>query len=342
MSRLETFADAIVASTKHLISKSIEGLGKRLDELERWRTAHDHRPVEQIDIEEIVAKVLLVLPIPRDGKDADVDEIVARVLERIPKPKDGVDGRDGKDGVDGKDGAPGKDGIDGKDGAPGIDGKDGAAGRDGKDGAHGKDGRDGIDGKDGARGADGKDGIDGKDGSPGRDALEIDILPAIEEGKVYPRGIFAHWNGGIVRSFRTTNPVGEYDDITECGWAHIWRGLHDIQILQSEEDVRTFSASTVMSDNKVRATLFSIPAQIYRGVWKEGEFVRGDTVTLSGSTWHCNRETTDRPGTSDAWTLSVKKGTDGRDGKPGEKGEKGATGRAGRDLTQLGFDGSKH
>jgi hypothetical protein len=62
----------------------------------------------------------------------------------------------------------------------------------------------------------------------------------------------------------------------------------------------------------------------HRGVWKEGEtYTLGDSATSAGSTWHCNVETTtQKPGTSEDWTLSVKRGRDGRDGKDGAVGPK--------------------
>jgi hypothetical protein len=61
--------------------------------------------------------------------------------------------------------------------------------------------------------------------------------------------------------------------------------------------------------------------QIYRGVYQDGkQYLCGDTVTWSGSQWHCDaEETTEKPGHVDgndkAWTLSVKRGSDGKDGK---------------------------
>jgi hypothetical protein len=67
----------------------------------------------------------------------------------------------------------------------------------------------------------------------------------------------------------------------------------------------------------------------YRGVWKEGEeYTWGDFVTLGGSLWHCNYEplyaegptptTKAKPGTSEDWTLAVKRGRDGKDGENGK------------------------
>lgn len=55
---------------------------------------------------------------------------------------------------------------------------------------------------------------------------------------------------------------------------------------------------------------------IYRGVYQQGRtYEFGDMTTWAGAMWHANETTTDKPGDSKAWTLTVKKGRDGRDGK---------------------------
>lgn len=60
-----------------------------------------------------------------------------------------------------------------------------------------------------------------------------------------------------------------------------------------------------------------LPVPIYRGVWKEGVYHKGDTVTWGGSTWIWIAEG-DPSGKPDApesgWRLAVKKGRDGKDG----------------------------
>lgn len=73
-----------------------------------------------------------------------------------------------------------------------------------------------------------------------------------------------------------------------------------------------------------------MPILLDRGVWKQGDFAKGDAVSFGGSLWIAQRDTSDKPETTDAWRLSVKRGRDGKDGK---NGERGAEGRAGRDLT---------
>src|SRR5688500_2709963 len=49
------------------------------------------------------------------------------------------------------------------------------------------------------------------------------------------------------------------------------------------------------------------------GVWEAGrEYGRGNVVTDRGSLWHCQQDTSTRPGHGNAWTLAVKRGADGR------------------------------
>lgn len=75
----------------------------------------------------------------------------------------------------------------------------------------------------------------------------------------------------------------------------------------------------------------------YRGVWKEGEYELGDFVTMAGSLWHCDvAKTQTKPGTSEDWTLAVKRGRDGKDGKDGADGEPGPRGPKG-DKGEIGY-----
>jgi hypothetical protein len=59
------------------------------------------------------------------------------------------------------------------------------------------------------------------------------------------------------------------------------------------------------------AALEKRPGMSYRGVWAAGEGSQpGDVCTHDGSMWYCWAATKDRPGTSDAWQLCVKRGRD--------------------------------
>ncbi|MGF6957998.1 hypothetical protein [Paraburkholderia youngii] len=182
-------------------------------------------------------------------------------------------------------------GIDGRDGENGRDGIDG---RDGRDGTNGKDGRDGVDGR------------DGRDGVDGRDASDLDVLPAIDFGKVYGRGTLASHRGGLWRAFGTTD--GEH------GWECIVDGLHAFDIERNGE--RGIAVTMRMASGAVKTVGFAFPVMIYRGVYvAERIYEPGDAVTWAGSLWHCDAPTDAKPDAApDAWTLVAKRGRDGKDG----------------------------
>jgi len=60
------------------------------------------------------------------------------------------------------------------------------------------------------------------------------------------------------------------------------------------------------------ADLEAQPRLAYEGVWREGvSYEQGSLVTRSGSMWHANKATREKPGTCDDWTLCVKDGRRG-------------------------------
>lgn len=183
-----------------------------------------------------------------------------------------------------------------KDGAPGPVGPAGASGERGPAGEPG---------------APGEPGRDGSRGEPGRDAFALDVLEHINETRRYPRGTVAQHMGGLLRAFRTTEPLAEVADVAAAGWHVIVRGIHELACEQMGP--RSTLVKLALSDG---ATLFhklEWPTPIYKGVWKdETEYERGDTCTYDGSVWHCNEPTRERPGTSRDWTLAVQHGRDAK------------------------------
>lgn len=73
-------------------------------------------------------------------------------------------------------------------------------------------------------------------------------------------------------------------------------------------------------DSRTEVTSMTIPAMIYRGVWRDGAYKAGDAVTWGGSLFIARRDTSDKPETSDAWTLAAKRGRDGKDAKDVRQG----------------------
>jgi hypothetical protein len=202
----------------------------------------------------------------------------------------------------------------------------------GADGLPGKPGSDGIAGKDG------RDGRDGRDGKDGRDAFEVEILPGIDTAKSYPRGSWARHKGGMIRAFRDTDAVGE--TLEASGWSVLIDGIAGIQF-DAGADLREVAIQCRMTSGQVFTHKLSLPVPLYKQVFKEGiTYHPGDVTTYANSLWHCNKETSAKPGTDPAaWTLCVREGRHGKDGDRGPAGPAGKDGRPGRDLTQMGFDG---
>lgn len=229
---------------------------------------------------------------------------IAALLPRITSIEERLAKAPG-DPLPGPAGPPGPQGERGADGAQGVAGEPGVPGERGEKGERGEPGPAGRDGKDG------RDGRDGTDGAPGRDALELDILPGIDEAKSYPRGTFAQHRGGVIRAVRNTDPVLEHD-LARAGWTVIMNGVGE-ESEESLDEGRTIIRRTRYTDGRVLERGIRTNLMIYRGVWREGRHECGDVVTWAGSAWHCQEATADKPGTSAAWKLMVKSGRDGRD-----------------------------
>ncbi|EIC82156.1 hypothetical protein [Serratia sp. M24T3] len=144
------------------------------------------------------------------------------------------------------------------------------------------------------------------DGIDGKDALQLEVLPDINEEKSYPRGTYALFKGGLWRAYQKT--------VGLSGWECVVSGVHSIDVSQNAP--REFSIKLCLSDGVMVDKTFSVPVLIYRGVFKHGEgYQPGDSVTWGGSLWHCDIDTSDKPGElgSKGWTLAVKRGRDGKD-----------------------------
>ncbi len=189
---------------------------------------------------------------------------------------EGPQGPQGERGVDGAPGPAGERGMDGAPGRDGMDGKDGAPGAPGEPGTQGPAGPQGEPGPAGPAGERGEKGMDGRDGRDG--------LPGTN-GKDGAPGADGR-DGFSLEDFDVT--LGEDGRTLSFKFAH----------------------GDVVIERKIK-----LATTIYRGVWREGAHEKGDIVTWAGSSWHCERDTEDKPGGgSDAWRLMVKRGADGKDG----------------------------
>lgn len=139
----------------------------------------------------------------------------------------------------------------------------------------------------------------------GRDAIDLEILPAIDDSKQYARGTYAAHNGGLWKSYERTHGMR--------GWECIVDGIASASVAQ--DDVREFSVKLVKSSGAEVVQKFHMPIQVYQGVYQdEKAYDQHDNVTWGGSQWTSTKaENTDKPGSSDAWTLVVKAGRPGKD-----------------------------
>lgn len=213
-----------------------------------------------------------------------------------------------------------------------------------KEGPKGKDGAEGltIKGDKGDKGEVGE-GRDGRDGEPGRDAVHLDVIDGIDPAKRYQRGTFATYRGGLIRSFKATDPMAPGADLERSGWHVVVQGLADIA-LDLGDDLRTVQVKMIYTGGDVVSKAMTLPVVIYRDIWREeNTYTKGDSVTRGGSTWVLMADhQTGKPGDENSgWKMAVKS-TNGRDGLKGEKGDRGAEGRAGKDLTSMSLAGEKY
>lgn len=152
-------------------------------------------------------------------------------------------------------------------------------------------------------------------GEPGRDALQCEPLLSIDEAKSYPRGTFAQHRGGLIRSFRQTDSIGEAG-LFAAGWAVMLNGIAG-ETEETADDGRTDKRVTRYTDGTMLERTIKRVVVIHRGVWVEGRtYARGDSVTWAGSTWIAQKDTSSKPDAGDgSWLLSVKRGRDGADKK---------------------------
>jgi collagen type III alpha len=199
-----------------------------------------------------------------------------------------------------------------KDGEPGLRGEQGPPGEKGERGEPGEKGEPGPSGEKGDIGERGQQGEPGRDGRDGLNGLQ---------GERGDKGIDG--NDGI-------NGKNGRDGL----------GFDEMEPF---EDECTFGL-TFKSGDQIKKVHWSKPsiADRHKGVWREGEYQRGDTAQQDGSIFLALRDTKQKPGMPDSgWLLVVKRGQHGKDGKDGKPGAQGPEGRPGRDLTQLGPDGKK-
>lgn len=147
-----------------------------------------------------------------------------------------------------------------------------------------------------------------KDGEPGRDALQLELRPAIDLEKSYPRGTYARHAGGLWRAFEATKGLH--------GWECIVDGIADLRIEQPS--AREFTLVARTSSGAEVSKSIKVAALVDKGVFRADEgYEAGDGVTWGGSFFIAQKDApVGKPGEPgcDGWRLAVKRGRDGAKG----------------------------
>jgi hypothetical protein len=301
--------DGIAPVLRGYVEKAFEPIGARMLALEkRFNDLPAPRDPDPVMILRLVEETVAKIPPAQPGKDADpalVAELVDKAVAALEPAKDGAQGPAGRDGKDADPVEIANLLVDlmpvpapGKDGAPGEPGKSVT-----------------LDdlvplvedmlAKMVAEIPAAKDGADGKDGAPGRDGR--DGLPGVQGEK----------------GLDGRNGIDGKDGL----------GIDDFDV-KAIDDGRALEFSLKREGAEPVLKRVDLATVLDRGVWREQGYSKGDGVTWGGSFFIAQRatEAAEKPGNSDGWRLSVKKGRDGKDGVQGKQGERGPKGEPARNL----------
>ena len=287
---LKALADIVIQSVRATFAPLV----KRLGELEAVVKALPESTAA--DLEQRITKAVEAIPKPKDGQDfprEEVEKMVGEAVAAIPAPKNGDPGAS----VTAEDVAP----MIAEEVAKAVQAiptpKDGESVpldqvRKMVDEEVAK-----------AMGAI----VAPKDGEPGRDALQLELQPAIDLERVYARGTYAKHAGGLWRAFEATKGLH--------GWECVVEGIAELRVDQTGREftlvARTSSGAEVSKSIKVAALED-------KGVFKAGnDYEAGDGVTWGGSYFIAQKdEPLGHPGEPgcDGWRLAFKRGRDSAKG----------------------------
>lgn len=332
---------------------------------QRGEKGLDGKDAEPVDYDAVVARVVALIPPPkdgRDGKDADVDTITSALRHELKAFVDDTVAmvapaiteqahakivaslpdlvRAEVERVAASIPTP-ADGRDGKDADPDLVRAEVAKAvaalpipRDGKDG---------------------RDGVDGVSPDPAsvaalvRESVEkaVAALPTPKDGRdgVSVADALVSHDGELVMTFSDgrVKPVGvvvgKQGDPGRNGTDGIngkdgvdGLGFDDFE--EETEDDGRIVVRRYRRGDYVKEFRHKTAAVIYRGIWQDGQtYEKGDSVTWAGAQWIAREATTAKPdehGTgARAWQLSVKRGRDGKSGPQGPAGPQGLRGEKG-------------
>jgi hypothetical protein len=149
----------------------------------------------------------------------------------------------------------------------------------------------------------------------GKSVTVDDVIPTIESmfaawALQWERSANDRWERAIDRMPAPKNGTDGKDGL----------GFDDMTFEQIDErsGVLRFTRGTAVKEFPIALAGF-----VDRGLWQEGEFVKGDGVTWEGNYWLARRDTKAKPGAegedtgNNDWRLAVRKGRKGKDGDRG-------------------------
>lgn len=214
---------------------------------------------------------------------------------------------------------PGPPGEKGAPGEPGTPGEPGERGERGEQGIPGQPGENGVAGLPGAAGIGIQELLIDQDGI---------LIATMTDGTARSCGRVVGRDGRSVDMDEVEAAIAEKvaaipppkDGADGLGWADMTEEL--------AEDGRTIITRYQRGD-QVKEYRHTLDVVLDRGIWREGEYQRGDGVTWAGSYWIAQALTTDKPDGGKGWRLAVKRGRDGKNGRDGDRGPIGPKGEPG-------------
>ena len=146
-------------------------------------------------------------------------------------------------------------------------------------------------------------------------ARAVAALPAPKDGIGMAGGFVDHdgllvltaTDGAIHKQCRVTGTDGKDGAPGAPGL-----GFDDLDVIHDGE--RTITLRFARGD-QVKEFSAVLPVVLDRGVWREGEYRKGDAVSWAGSLWIAQEDTSEKPDAGKGWRLAVKRGRDGKDAK---------------------------
>lgn len=144
---------------------------------------------------------------------------------------------------------------------------------------------------------------DGKDGQNGKDGTSVyidDLKPHLDASIAKWQLDFERIAYDTLQKSVAAFPKPEKGDKGEDGF-----GIESFE----QVDERTVKAVYRRGDEVIEKE-FKFPTLIYRNVFKQGNYEKGDAVTFGGAIWIAKKDTDKAPTDGEDWQLAVRRGKD--------------------------------